>query len=120
MDELRERHIPVSQIAGIPAFIACEATAGIHLVKQEEQLQVIPGVIAFESLLKEIREGKVLVIMKTSQCETVIKQVMRELPDHTFHYFENVGVKEKEFYTTDHRQILERAFPYFSLLIIRP
>ncbi|MCC8197781.1 MAG: precorrin-2 C(20)-methyltransferase [Tannerellaceae bacterium] len=119
MDELKEQGIPVSQIGGIPAFIACEAKAGIHLVKQEEQLVVIPGRVSLDELVKEIRQDRVVVLMKTSQCEETIKQAIPALPDHTFHYFENVGLREKEFYTTDKKQIVERAFPYFSLVIIR-
>ena len=39
-DKFEEAGIPVDRIAGIPAFIAAGALAGIHIVKQEEQINV--------------------------------------------------------------------------------
>ena len=41
-DKLQQDDIPVEQIAGIPAFIASGAMAGLHIVSQEERLIVIP------------------------------------------------------------------------------
>ena len=37
-DKLQQDDIPVEQIAGIPAFIASGAMAGLHIVSQEERL----------------------------------------------------------------------------------
>jgi len=118
-DNLILMGIPVKRIAGVPAFIACGSLSNIHMVKQEEELSVIPGIITLESLRKKIAEGKSVVIMKPSQSEYVIKQAISSITDVTFHYFENAGVKEKEFYSQNKTEILNRTFPYFSLLIIR-
>lgn len=117
-EDLIKRSIPTKQVAGIPAFIACGSLANMHIVKQEEELHVIPGVISFEELSFRIKEGKTLVIMKASQCEEVIKQAIEEIQHMKIHYFENAGITGKEFYTADKSKIITRKFPYFSLIII--
>ncbi|MBK5720386.1 precorrin-2 C(20)-methyltransferase [Dysgonomonas sp. Marseille-P4677] len=117
-EDLIARNILTQQIAGIPAFIACGALANIHIVKQEEELNVIPGIISFEELFNRIEKGKTLVVMKASQCESVIKQAVIEIPNITIHYFENAGIVNKELYTQDKSEILSQKFPYFSLIII--
>lgn len=119
-DYLAERKIPVRQIAGIPAFIACGALAGIHIVKQEEELIVIPGIATEETLSGHLQSGKTLVIMKVSQCQDAVKSIIKQLPSYTYHYFENVGITAKEYYTSNQNDILNRSVPYFSLMIIKP
>ncbi len=116
---LAAQNIEIKRIAGVPAFIAAGTLANIHIVKQEERLRVIPGVVTYEDLEKECQTGNTVVIMKTPQSEAVIKKAIQTLSNTEFHYFENVGVTEKEFYTNDKSEILERKFPYFSLLIIK-
>lgn len=116
---LEAKNIPIERIAGVPAFIAAGTLANIHIVKQEESLRVIPGVVTLKELKKECIEGNTVVIMKTPQSEAVLKKAIIDFSETTFHYFENVGVTEKEFYTKEKRRILERKFPYFSLLIIQ-
>lgn len=113
------KNIPVSRIAGVPAFIACGTLANIHIVKQEEELEVIPGILTVDSLKDKIANGKTIVLMKASQCEQVIKEALENIQDVTFHYFENAGISDKEFYTQNREEILNRKFPYFSLIIIR-
>jgi len=116
---LTQKNIPVSRIAGVPAFIACGTLANIHIVKQEEELEVIPGIITLNSLKEKIKIGKTVVLMKASQCEQVIKEALENIQDITFHYFENAGISGKEVYTQNREEILNRKFPYFSLIIIR-
>ena len=112
--------IPVQRIAGVPAFLAAGACAGIHVVKQEEQLLVIPGIISRRELEEHIREGKVVVLMKLPSCQEAIKECLRNCPDKAdYHYFEQVGTG-KEYHTSAPSAILGREFPYFSLMIIRP
>ena len=118
-DRLLAMDIPTSRIEGIPAFISCGALANIHVVKLEEKLIVIPGITSVEELSQYIEAGDSVVIMKPSLCESVIKEVMHSIKDTLFHYFENVGVEDKEFYTTATEAIDVRKFPYFSLLIIQ-
>lgn len=43
-EKLQADNIPVQHIAGIPAFIAAGACAGLHIASQEERLTVIPGI----------------------------------------------------------------------------
>lgn len=118
-ETLQQDGIPVGRVAGVPAFIASGALAGIHVVKLEEELNVVPGIISTTELLDKIGKGKVIVIMKVSLCTNAIKECIENKPDATFHYFENVGVKGLEYYTTDTENILNRKIPYFSLMIIQ-
>ena len=108
----------IQYTAGIPAFIAAGALAGLHIVKQEEQIIVIPGMLTAEELSKKIKTGNVIVIMKLSQCVEAVHTCIRLHPETNFHYFENVGTGE-EFYTSDRKQIQRKIFPYFSLMIIQ-
>lgn len=118
-DNLEAMDISVKRIAGVPAFIACGSLANIHIAKQEEELNVVPGLITLVDLKEKIMSGKSVVIMKPSLSEKVIKDTIDNLTDVTVHYFENVGIIEKEFYSTNKAEITDRKFPYFSLLIIR-
>lgn len=119
-DKFEEVGIPVERIAGIPAFIAAGALAGIHIVKLEEQINVIPGTASFDELSAKIENGVVIVIMKLPGCQKAIQTCIRQYADKAaFHYFENVGT-EREYYTSDTDAILSKDFPYFSLLIIQP
>lgn len=118
-DKLAAAGTEVKQIAGIPAFIAAGALAGLHITKQEEELHVIPGRCTADDLAGKINGGHVVVIMKLSAAEEAVKEYMERRPEAVFHYFENVGT-EKEFYTSDRTLIREKQFPYFSLMVIRP
>lgn len=117
-DKFRENRIEVERTAGIPAFIAAGALAGLHIVKQEERLLVIPGTLTAEELSEKIRAGYVIVIMKLSQCVEAVHACIGLHPEANFHYFENVGTGQ-EFYTSDREQIRSKQFPYFSLMIIQ-
>jgi precorrin-2/cobalt-factor-2 C20-methyltransferase len=115
---LMSKNIPTERIAGVPAFIACGALANIHIAKQEEELIIIPGIISSDDLKKSVDEGKSIVIMKPSRSEQAVKQAIPFIEKAKVHYFENAGIKESEFYTQDIQEIINRKFPYFSLLII--
>ncbi|WP_019540643.1 precorrin-2 C(20)-methyltransferase [Proteiniphilum acetatigenes] len=118
-DKLEEMDIDVQHIAGVPAFIACGALAGIHVVKQDERLSVFPSGTSTEEIVMEVEAGKSVVLMKLSQQKDTIKKTVEALSEAQFHYFENVGIAQKEFYTNDRNEITQRLFPYFSLLIIK-
>lgn len=127
-DYLCANKIPISRIAGVPAFIAAGACASVPIAAQDEQLLVIPGVISLESLESEIASGKSIVVMKLSQCENIIKQCIRLLTEREardasarkvqWHYFQDVGTPD-EYYTCNTANILQKVFPYFSIMIIR-
>lgn len=116
--QLEKEHIEVRRVPGIPAFIAAGATGGLHIVKQEERLLVIPGTATADELDQFIRQGYNLVIMKLSACIEAVHECIRRHPETHFHYFENVGT-EKEKYISDPEIIAQTNFPYFSLLIIQ-
>lgn len=118
-ENLQADNIPVNRIAGVPAFIACGTLANIHIAKQEEELNIIPGVTSLEELTLKLKHGNNIVVMKASQCESAIKEAILAIPNVNYHYFENVGIADKEFYTSDIKEIIDRQFPYFSLIIIQ-
>ena len=117
-DKFTKAGIAVQRTAGIPAFIAAGALAGLHIVKQEEEIVVIPGTPSADELSEKINAGYVIVIMKLSQCVEAVYECIRRHPQAQFHYFENVGT-DKEYYTSDKQIITQKSFPYFSLMIIQ-
>ena len=117
-DKLREDGIPVEQIAGIPAFIASGAMAGMHIVSREERLIILPGLVTTKELENYLKQQTVVVIMKLSQCVEEVHQCINSHPEYQYHYFENVGT-EKEYYSCSNEELREKRFPYFSVMIIR-
>lgn len=118
-DKLASMGLPVTTVAGVPAFIAAGAISGLHIVKQEEKLVVLPGIVTTEELSSLLTSGHVVVIMKLSQCTDEIHHFINNNPDMEYHYYENVGTSS-ELHETNRLAILNTTFPYFSLMIIRP
>ena len=118
-DKLACMGLPISTIAGVPAFIAAGAISGLYIVKQEEKLVVLPGIVTAKELATLLTDGHVVVIMKLSQCTEEIHRFMQENCRHEFHYYENVGTIN-ELHSTNYEDILQKDYPYFSLMIIRP
>lgn len=118
-EKLRQSGFPVSMVAGVPAFIAAGASIGLHLVKQQERLLVIPGDVLVEELLEAVVAKRTLVIMKVPLGEAVLRPFIARHPELKYHYFEQVGTPE-ELLLSDPSEILSRPFTYFSILVIRP
>lgn len=116
-DKLIDGGVEVKRIAGIPAFIAASAVAGLHIVKQEERLMVIPGILSAEDLAEKIEQGYVVVVMKLCACREAVLQCMESHPGYAYHYFENIGT-DREYHTDDCELLRKRKFPYFSLMIL--
>ena len=119
MERLEEASIPVVQSAGIPSFITAAASAGLSLVSQQQRLTILPGDADAETLHQLLENNHVVVVMKLSQCQEAVKDFLRQNPQTTCHYFENVGTPEA-YHTTLSDEILSRHIPYFSLCIIYP
>lgn len=117
---LAKKQLPVERIAGIPAFIACAASENVCISRQKEEVNIVTSLSSVEELQDKTRYGRTVVIMKPSLFEDVIKEALHKITDDiSFHYFENNGVPEKEYYTNRRSDIECRHFPYFSLLIIQ-
>lgn len=116
-DLFTQEGIPAERVAGVPAFIAAGAFAGLHIVKQEEPLLVFPGVVTAGEIKEAVDSGKTVVVMKLSQCETSVKECIS--CNIEFHYFENVGMPD-QLYISDKQIISQLKFPYFSVMIIKP
>ena len=108
----------VEHVAGIPAFIAAGALAGLHTASQEQRLTVLPGTETAQELERLVGDGGTVVVMKLSQCADEVHRCIRLHPEYTYHYFENVGTPA-EFYTCDSATVVARHFPYFSLMIVQ-
>ena len=118
-EKLRQSGCPVKMIAGVPAFIAAGASVGLHVVKQQERLLVVPGDVLVEELLETVVSKRTLVIMKVPLGEVVLRPFVARHPELQYDYFEQVGTPD-EFYTSDVETILACTFTYFSILVIRP
>ncbi len=114
-----EAGIATEFIAGIPAFICAGALASLHIAKENEPLLVLPQVQSEEQLRSYISQKFQIVLMKPSKYESIIKAIIQKIPNLEIHYFENIGVENIEFYSTDKEEILSKKFPYFSLLIVK-
>lgn len=117
-ERLRVDGRAAEHVAGIPAFIAAGALAGLHIASQEQRLTVLPGTATAQELERLVDDGGTVVIMKLSQCADEVHRCMALHPEYTYHYFENVGTAT-EFYTCDAAVVAARHFPYFSLMIVQ-
>ena len=117
--QLAQAGFPVAMIAGVPAFIAAGASVGLHLVKQQERLLVIPGDVIVEELLETIVAKRTLVIMKVPLGEAVLRPFIARHPELHYYYFEQVGTGQ-EYYSSVREEILGHSFTYFSILVIKP
>lgn len=117
-DRLAGAGVAVEYVAGVPAFIAAGACAGLHVAKRGEPLTVLPAVADAGRLTALLEAGHTVVVMKLSQNEAPVKEAIRRLPDGDWHYFEQVGTPE-ELHLTDPARLLARPFAYFSLLLAR-
>ncbi len=105
----------VDILPGIASFIGAAANQHLSLISGQERLLVIPG--SFEG--NELDDSRqVVVVMKLSQCEETVKQYLKTHSGIECHYFENVGLPHA-YHSADIDEILNRPFPYFSLLIMK-
>lgn len=117
MDRLVAMGVECRQTAGVPSFIAAANVAGLHLIKQQERLVVIPGRTTADEIEQLIDSGYNLVIMKLSMAYDAVVAAMERRSDFTFHYFENVSTPEQK-YMRLNKECIGTHFPYFSLMII--
>lgn len=117
MDLLADSGIEVRAVAGVPALAAASAVAGLHLVKHDERLTVIPGNATAMELNDLIEEGSAIVVMKASRCRESFMELLAHRPCLEFYYLESVGTPQ-EYVTSQAEDIYERRFPYFSIILI--
>ena len=115
MDRLMEMGVECEQTPGIPSFIAAASIAGLHLVKLQERLLIIPGKTTAEEIINLTSEGYNLVIMKLSMAHEAVSKAFFEAKDLQFHYFENIGTPNQKY---EILKEMPNIFPYFSLMII--
>ncbi len=118
IESLAPKNVGAEKVPGIPAFIACGAFANLHVAMQEENLLVMAKGMSAEELQDRVDKNETLVLMKASQCEAAVKELIANNTTKTINYFENIGY-DNEYYTIEAEEILKRKFPYFSLIIIK-
>lgn len=118
-EKLQHMEVSVEMIAGVPAFIAAGAVAGLHMVKQRERMLVIPGDASVEELQAALARAYTVVIMKLPLGEKIVRSYMEHHPEEHYFYFEQVGTAA-EYITSVYADILKRPFTYFSILVIKP
>lgn len=118
-DLLVSEGLELKQLAGVPAFIACNALLGGQLVCLEEQLRVIPGQATEFEWSEAWNSPHSIVIMKGSLCQDEILRAMEQYPKRQWSYYEYVGY-DREWVSSDINEIKERTFPYFSIIISKP
>lgn len=111
--------VETDRVSGVPAFIDCARLAHVPMVSGDSSMEVISRVDSVEMLLSRMSEDKSIVLMKISQWEQTIKEAIQRSDNHQFIYIESCGVSDKEFVLTERDEILERKFPYFSIIIIK-
>jgi len=116
---LHDEGADIRRTAGIPAFIAAGAKAGLHLTCRKERLVVLPGTATEAELENLVAAQCMVVIMKLSACAEAVCSYLHKHPEVNCHYFERLG-SEDEYYTSSLPDMLTRNFPYFSLLLIIP
>lgn len=118
-DVLLREGCPFVFIAGVPAFIAAGAVAGQSITRQDEELQIIPGNATPEKLCEAMAQGRTVLIMKLSRCESVVKEFLSK-ENVAAIYFEYVGTDKEFISSCIEEDILPRRFPYFSMLRLKP
>lgn len=119
MDFFTKRGIPISQSCGIPSFIAATEPGCLQLTAQDQRLVILPGDFEENEINRYLSTRHTVVVMKLSKCETAAKEFIAAHPQYHYHYVENISMTEREQYLTRPNEIVERDFPYFSLLIIQ-
>lgn len=112
-NRMKERHLPVGIINGIPSFCASAARMGMGLVENKEQLHILPSSYDIE---KEIQLKGTKVLMKAGTKMAQVKGLIRE-KDACVHMIENCGMPGERIYTSV-EQIPDCA-GYYSLLILK-
>lgn len=118
-EELAELRVDFEISPGVPYYTAAAAESFTPLTKLEQPLLILAKVESKKELETALQQGKNVVIMKLSNNEEIIKEVLRE-GAYSFTYCERLGMSEDELIIKDNLdQLMQRSFPYFSLIIIK-
>lgn len=111
----KQDNIECKIIPGIPAFIAAGALSATSIVESNNNFNVIALPDSFKCLHNAIKTNSTLVIMKLSVLNGWFEFLSSI--NNQFFYAEFLGT-DKQYYTTNIKDLLDRDIPYFSILII--
>lgn len=118
LEHATEVGVPYSVIAGVPAFLAAGAAAGMPLACHADRLTVLAKVEFVEEIDRALAGGGTVVVMKLSTLRDRLAPWL-ESRSCRFIYAEKVGMNG-EFITSDIEALRSRKIPYFSLLVCSP
>ncbi|ANT65047.1 precorrin-2 C(20)-methyltransferase [Prosthecochloris sp. CIB 2401] len=107
---------PYRIVAGVPAFLAAGAAAGLPLAAHAERLTILARVGSVDEIDRVLdREKGTVVVMKLSTVrDQLVPWLEKRRPD--FFYAEKIGMPG-EFITSRVEELCARTIPYFSLLV---
>ena len=117
LKHIQEHQLQVEIIAGVPSFILGAAVHQTPLAILNEKIAILPRMKDIEQLERYLQEFETVVLIK-------VRSVVSEICDFVqtknvmIMYCERLGT-DKQFITTDIKEVREREVPYFSLLIIK-
>lgn len=114
-----ELDIPYVVIPGVPSFVAAVAMVNDSLVRQGENLTILSEITDKADIEEPLNRGEVVVVMKLSAHQEMVKEIICK-GQYPFIYAEKMGISNEEWYTEVNAELLEREFPYLSLIIIKP
>jgi len=115
IEHASEAGIAYSIVAGVPAFLAAGAAAGVPLVCHSDRLTVLAMAESTDEIERALDEGGTVVVMKLSTLRHELGAWL-ETTSAEILYAEKVGM-EGEFMTSEKEELRNRTIPYFSLLI---
>ena len=114
---IQRNALMVEVIPGVPSFIMGAAVHQVPLAILNEKIAVIPRLKNKEQLERYLKEFETIVLIKVRSVIAEVCSFMQSM-NLTIMYCERLGT-EKQFITTDLKEVMQREVPYFSLLIIK-
>lgn len=112
---IQEDKLNYSIIPGIPAFIAAGTLGERPIIEGDGSIKIIACPNSVDEIMSFLKDKGTLVLMKLSKIKN--SDAFFEELTLPFLYAERVGT-EKQFFTTNSKDIIGRRIPYFSILII--
>lgn len=118
-DFLQDHQVPIKTLPGVAAFLAAAASINMPFLRLEEELHVMPAPKNIDEMKRALDRGELLLLMKLSKSEAELKAFIQSHGEtYAYNYFENVSCPNA-YECSDRLTILDRPFPYFSMLLIR-
>ncbi len=116
LERIDPSSVSFEMIAGVPAFIAAGARAGVSLTLRSDRMIVLPDLDNAYELDGYLDRYETVVVMKLSMIQDSLYTYL-EKREAVFVYAEHLGTS-REFVSRDLADLRSRSIPYFSLIIL--